>query len=309
MVIDHERLQGAAWAEFHASRKRLDRVARELHRHEERDVPAFNAWLHRQYPIEATTLRELHDQITTKTRLIRAAQATAARTGASLKRVWREQKDWAERAKAFRQKAEEKPEGDPADADDAARRTDARREDFSTGPTPTRSAAARDIYRRLVRRLHPDRGGAWNAARQHLWHEIQQAWGAGDGDWLSRLEVEWETAHDVVTPQSPLSRLRAATEELQAAWRDTNAKLAEYRRSPQWRFTLNAERRESLVRRVEADFVRDFRLLRRQLHHLDSTMAAWDEDWTRADSRPHPRRGRRVTRNFTGSSTTRNRYR
>jgi hypothetical protein len=47
LVIDHERLQGEAWAEFHTARKRLDRAARVQQRHEENDVPAFSARNHR----------------------------------------------------------------------------------------------------------------------------------------------------------------------------------------------------------------------------------------------------------------------
>ena len=294
LVIDHERLQGAAWAEFHTARKQLDRITRELHRHEEIDVPAFTAWLHRTYPLQVTTLRELNDEVNAKTRKIRMAQVIAATTGRSPKRVWREQQDSAAKPRAPRPKFRPDPEFQPEDeADSDERRQDARREDFGTGAAPQRSDAARDIYRRLVQRLHPDRGGAWSAPQQHLWHEVQQAWAAGDGDWLARLEVEWETAHEVVAVTSPLSRLRAAIEEVYAARRDAEAKLAEYRLAPQWRFTLGASRRAALARRVEADFVRDTKSLERQLRFLNTTIAAWEEDWTRADSRPMPRRPRR----------------
>jgi chromosome segregation ATPase len=101
--------------------------------------------------------------------------------------------------------------------------------------------------------------------------------------------VEWETAHEVVGPKSPLSRLRAAIEELHAARRDIEHKLAEYRTSLAWRFTRTAARRDALERRVEADFARDYRFLQRQLQHLNATIAAWDEDWTRSKTRPQSR--------------------
>jgi hypothetical protein len=295
LVIDHGRLQGEAWAEFHTARKRLDRAARDLHRHEEIDVPAFSAWLHRTFPVQVTTLRELRDEVETKTRQVRMVQMTASTTGASAKRVWREQKDGAAKTRAARSKF--RPDGAPDFDDDAEseeRRHEARPEDFERAPSPPRSEAARDIYRRLVQHLHPDSGGAWTSARERLWHEVQQAWAAGNGDWLARLEVEWETAHETVGPNSPLSRLRAAIEETHAARRDTEAKLAEYRLSPQWRFTLAESRRATLERRVEADFVRDFKALDRQLRFLNQTIAAWEEDWTRADSRPKPRYSRRT---------------
>lgn len=298
LVIDHARLQHAAWAEFHTARKRLDKAMRELHRHEEIDVPAYDAWLHRTFPFEVTSLRELNEEVETKARQIKSVRAFSARTGRSAHRLWREQKERAANPEAFRKSASRD------DADEAGRRSDAHAEDFEPKPAAPRSAAARDIYRRLVQRLHPDSGGEWTSARQHLWHEVQQAWAAGDSDWLARLEVEWETAHSVVGPNSPLSRLRAAIEELDAARRDTELKSHAYRSSLQWRFTLTPARRPILEARVKASFAREFATLRRQLHFLNATLATWEEDWTSASSRPKPKR-RRFTFQNTGPRSPR----
>jgi hypothetical protein len=298
LVIDHERLQGAAWAEFHTVRKRLDKAAGDLHRHEEIDLPAYDAWLHRTFPLQITALRELNEEVMAKARQIRIVQARAAHTGRSLKRLWQEEKERAANPEAFRAKSrpEREPDFDDQEAEAGARRKEARPEDFETAPARARSNAAREIYRRLVQRLHPDRGGNWTMKRQQLWHEVQQAWAAGDADWLARLEVEWETAHEAIGPKSPLSRLRAAIEELHAARRDIEHKLAEYRTSLPWRFTKTAARRAALERRVEAELARDYRFLQRQLQHLNATIAAWDEDWTRAKTRPQSRSRRPVFR-------------
>jgi hypothetical protein len=292
LVVDHARLQGEAWAEFHTARKQLDRAARELHRHEGIDVPAFSAWLHRTFPVQVTTLRELRDEVNAKAAQVRRVQVIAATSGGSLKRVWREQKESAGKPRGAGRKFRSEREAEFDDSEHGGPRHDARREDFAPGPAATRTDATRNIYRRLVQRLHPDRGGDWTLARQRLWHEVQQAWAAGDGDWLARLEVEWETAHEAVGPQSALSRLRAAIAEVHAARRDTEAKLSDYRFSPQWRFTLAASRRAALERRVEADFVREGKALQRDLRYLNATIAAWEEDWTKADARANPRRSR-----------------
>jgi hypothetical protein len=291
VVIDHVRLQGAAWAEFHAVRKRLDKVARDLHRHEEVDVPAYDSWLHRTFPVLVTALRELHAEVKTKARKVEAVQRTSALYGGSFKRLWREQKEH-EANPAASAKKRHPDDAEDAEGPDSARRTEARPEDFarSTGPAP--SLAARDIYRRLVQRLHPDRGGRWTPAREHLWHEVQQAWAAADTDWLARLEVDWETAHEVVGPQAPLSRLRRAIEELHAARRDTERKLRAYRGSPPWRFTRSEKNRPVLHRRTEESFAHDLQFLQRQLDHLNATIAAWEEDWKRPDRRPKATRFR-----------------
>ena len=296
-MIDSSRLQNAAWSEFHTVRKRLEKAARDLHRHEEIDMPAYEAWLHRTFPVQVTDLRELREEVATKARQIRIVQANAARTGRSLKRLWQEHKEFTANPAAARAKARTTArEADPAADEDTSRRQDARAEDFTPKPAPIRSAAAREVFRRLVQRLHPDRGGAWTPARQHLWHEVQAAWATGDADWLSRLEVEWETAHEVIGPTSSLSRLRAAIEELHAARRDLEHKLHAYRTSLPWRFTLTANRRPALVLRVEARFAHDFAALRRQLNYLNKTIAAWEDDWTRPGTRAHYRLRRHTYR-------------
>lgn len=285
MVIDHERLQAAAWAEFHLARKQLDKATRELHRHEAIDVPAYDRWLHQTFPVLVTTLRELHAEVATKTRQVQEVLARAALSGGSLKRLWRQQKERA----AQPESVEEEP---GSDDDTSSRRHEAHPEDFEHAPGPPPAPGAKEIYRRLVQRLHPDRGGKWTAAREQLWHEVQRAWAAGDADWLARLEVDWETANEVIGPKSPLSRLRRAIEELLAARRDTERKLREYRRAPPWRFTRNEKNREALHRRTETNFLHDLRFLQRQLDHLNATIAAWEEDWTRVDHRPRSRHGR-----------------
>ena len=289
MVIDHQRLQGAAWAEFHTARKRLDKTTRDLHRHEEIDVPAYDSWLHRTFPLLVTILRELHADVAAKTRKVQAVHAQAAYAGGSLKRLWRQQKEREANPKF----PDDQHESGFDDEDGSTgRRHEAHPEDFGRAPRPTPSLSARAIYRRLVQRLHPDRGGEWTPTRQRLWHEVQQAWAKADVDWLSRLEVDWETANEIVGPNSPLSRLRRAIEELHAARRDTERKLSEYRCSLEWRFTRNEKNRALLHRRTESNFEHELNFFQRQLTHLNATIAAWEEDWTRADSRPKSRQNR-----------------
>ena len=279
LLIDDRPLRGEVWQTFQELRGRLEEATRELHQHEEVDVPAFEAWKHRTFPLHLTALRELGGEVFTKARRVQEAQARAARTGRSLKRVWQEV-----------QNAHGSPAGNSsrsaADAEeDTSRRRQARIEDFFPKPAPKPAGAAREIYRRLVQRLHPDHGGEWTTARQKLWHQVQAAWAAGDVDWLARVEVEWEAAHDVLSQQSPLSRLREAVEELRAAERDLEHKFDIYHASPAWHFTRSETDRSKLERRVEMELGRDYRALRAQLRELNAKIELWEEDWTRPRSR------------------------
>jgi hypothetical protein len=292
LVIDNLPLQRAAWAEYRAAQKRHDQSARDLHRHEQVDVPAYEAWLHRTFPVLITTLRELHEEVSSKTRQIQHVQAMAALSGRPAKKLWREQKEAEANPDLFDDPFEDFGTEEPRDrerrqshADDFFNDAHGFREDRASGPDfeferPSENFAnsreAKAIYRRLVQHLHPDRGGDFNAVRKRLWHEVQQAWATRDADWLSRIEVEWETANEVLSLHSPLSRLRRAIEELNAARRDTQRKLREYRKSFPWRFSLAEKKRNELHRRAEASFKHDIDFLSRQLAHLKAIIAVWE---------------------------------
>lgn len=303
VLIDEGPLKHAAWAQLHAVRKRQEKAARDLHRHEEVDRPAYDTWLHRTFPTLITRLRELHEEVFAKGQKVESVEYIAMMTGRSPRKIWREHLEAAKNPAETepphaggRDEAErDAPEWSSDDADgfdadpgfegqwSANRR---RAAEGSAAPRP--GAVARDVYRRLVQRIHPDRGGDWTAARQRLWHEVQQAWAAGDADWLMRLEIEWEAANDVLSPGSPLSRLRAAIEELHAARRDVERKLRGYRETPPWRFTLSEKKREVLHRRTKMEFEHDIGFLQRQLDHLNRLIASWEEA-PRSRRRKHAR--------------------
>ncbi|MEY4489765.1 MAG: hypothetical protein RIQ79_2273, partial [Verrucomicrobiota bacterium] len=322
LLIDQRPLQRAAWAEFHAARKRHEKVDRDLQRHEEADTPSFQSWLAQTFPQHVTALRDLQQDLAQKAAAVQAVEFQAAMSGRSRKKLWAEYKAYQADPEAFERaaRAEEEAEAkaraeaearnpgrsgrrhpadeiddafddffkglfgdDPDDSDDFAqhdRRSASAGDDFfhdaARPAQKPENADAKDIYRRLVSHLHPDRGGEWTPARERVWHEVQEAWAARDADWLARLEVSWETANDTVGPDSSLGRLRLAIAELDAARRDTERKLRHYRKTQAWRFTLSEKKRPQLHRQVQAEFLHDLEFMRRQLDHLNRTIAAWE---------------------------------
>jgi len=305
MLVDNAPLQREAWAEFHSARKRMEKAARELHRHEQTDQPAYDAWLYKTFPAVISDLRRLQQEVSNKARQVQLVQMMATFTGRSHKRLWRELQDGEIDPDTFFSELgggdeedddefEEKSENEDSekfleDEKGAARKRDSRDDESENGDAESSnkrapaskgsrvSRLAKDIYRRLVQVLHPDRGGEWTDARMRLWHEVQKAWEAGDVDWLSRLEVEWETANDVLGPTAGVGRLRRAIEELDAARRDTEKKLRRYRRAAAWRFTLLETRRDELRRKTESGFRTDAEYLQHQLNYLNATIAAWEK--------------------------------
>ena len=306
VLVDASRLQGIAWADFHTARKRLEKASRDLHRHEQVDTPAYERWVYKTFPTLLTELRQLHEEVASKSAQVNRVQHLAMLTGRSARKIWRDLK--AEQADPSSVAADDvgDEEGNPFDAFDSDEDENATEsqepkklgnghdedaDDFTSDENDTRGAnhrkgadapASRDgsdaksIYRRLVQRLHPDRGGDWTDARKRLWNEVQLAWEARDTDWLARLEIEWEANNDALGPDTPLSRLRAAITQILQARRDIERKLRYYRRSPPWRFTLAEEKRDRLERQTEQNFRHDLELLHAQLAYLNQTIAAWE---------------------------------
>jgi len=314
LIIDQRPLQNAAWAEFHAARKRHEKAGCDLQRHEETDAPSFQSWLAQTFPQLLTALRELHQDLAQKAAAVRVVEFQAAMSGRSLKKLWAEYKAYQADPEAYERaaRAEEEAEAkaraeaearnprrsgrhpsdqlddefddffkglfgdDPEDSAHSSRYDDGFAQDLRHPAPKPENADAKDIYRRLVSHLHPDRGGDWTPARERLWHEVQEAWAARDADWLARLEVSWETANDTVGPDSSLGRLRLAIAELDAARRDTERKLRAYRKTQAWRFTLSEKKRPKLQQQVHSELLHDLEALRRQLDYLNRTIAAWE---------------------------------
>lgn len=330
LVIDQRPLQNAAWAAFHAARKRQEKAERDLLRHEQNDNPSFQSWLAQTFPLLITALREVNQDLAQKAAAVQTVELQAAMSGRSVKKLWAEYKAYQADPEAFERAARAEAEAEErARAEAEARNTrrsgrhpademDDAFDDFfkdlcgddsdgeSTHRDPRFSSEddfyrqshhhasrpenpdAKEIYRRLVSHLHPDRGGDWTPARERLWHEVQEAWAARDADWLARLEISWQTANETIGPDSSLSRLRLAITELDAARRDTERKLRHYRKTPAWRFTLTEKKRPQLRRDLESELLDELKYLRRQLDYLNRTIAAWES--------PRPGRQRKNAR-------------
>jgi hypothetical protein len=314
IIIDNAPLQAAAWNELARARRRLEKAAHEVHRHEEIDTPAFRAWLAQTFPVLLSTVRELAQQVAAKMQLVQSVETESLLTGRPPGRIWRAwQENSAQRPETpapepfdptQRSSDEESGEPDLGKAfeeemkrmfdrhgvmDDDPFADDFR--DFARGVfglgeprLDARAAAdAREIYRRLVRHLHPDSGGDWTPARARLWEQVQEAWTARDGDWLARLEAEWEVQADRLGPTSPVSRLRSAVIEIEAARRDAEKRVRQYRRDDAWRFSLRPATTELRIRTQEK-LRHDEALLRDQLAELEALIARWERSGRRRRS-------------------------
>lgn len=95
----------------------------------------------------------------------------------------------------------------------------------------------KELYRRLVRQLHPDANGEFSTRNRDLWHEVQIAHADRDLARLEALAGRVEIGLRGASAQMPLSVLARISSDMRAALRGLRSQLAEARKQPAWRFS------------------------------------------------------------------------
>ncbi len=133
----------------------------------------------------------------------------------------------------------------------------------------------KELYRRLVRRLHPDLRADGTAVVSALWHEVQEAYAASD---VARMEIllalsDIETHR---TAEQTLSQMQAVRAELERALWALQKSLLEAEGEDAWDFARIGPTAD-LRLRVERQLKTDLATRSRRLDLLTRTIAEWAE--------------------------------
>jgi hypothetical protein len=134
-------------------------------------------------------------------------------------------------------------------------------------------ARVKELYRRLVRRLHPDLRADGNAAVGALWHEVQEAYAASD---VARMEILLALS-DIEANRSAeqsVSQMRALLVELQRSLRALKKSLLEAEGEDAWDFARTGPSAD-LHLRVERELKRGLARRSARLDLLRRTIAEW----------------------------------
>ena len=139
----------------------------------------------------------------------------------------------------------------------------------------TIDARIKEIYRRLVRRLHPDLRADGDASVSSLWHEVQEAYAAVDVAQMELLLAVSDLS-DAPGAGMTLSQMRSVLGELTRSVRALELRLVEAAREDSWNFTRIAPS-EDLRWRVERQLKHELALREQRLELLTRTIAEWDK--------------------------------
>jgi len=154
------------------------------------------------------------------------------------------------------------------------------RETERVAPDEMEEAAApidlrvKELYRTLVRRLHPDLRTDGNATVSSLWHEVQEAYAASDVARLEILLALSDIAANHRGDQTSLFQMHSVLEELGRASSALENSLREAQGEDSWNFArLGPD--DDLRQRVQRQLKSDLAARSLRLDLLTTTIAAW----------------------------------
>lgn len=140
---------------------------------------------------------------------------------------------------------------------------------------PPEQKSVKEVYRTIVRRLHPDHHGQMTEARKALWHEAQEAYRRRDLNALHSVLTRCGDGEAGLGSHSPVSLIRGLTRQLKAAAQAARREMRDMQREVAWDYETrrNNPRYVREVRTDLEDIVRDlqWRLdeVSRELAHID----------------------------------------
>jgi hypothetical protein len=136
------------------------------------------------------------------------------------------------------------------------------------------SASLREIYRKLCRLLHPDAAGELTVEQREIWHQVQEAYRAGDVARLDTLLARVEQGEGGHMKPRTIADILALARHYQRARQQLRSLLAQARRHPAWNFLKRTvQQREILENQLRAEL--DFHLfqVRQRLTRIRSLLA------------------------------------
>jgi len=132
----------------------------------------------------------------------------------------------------------------------------------------------KELYRILVRRLHPDLRDDDSASVSGLWHEVQEAYAASDVAHMEILLALIDIESNNMGAQTSVGQMRAILVELERALRALEKSLLEAEGEDAWNFAQGGPN-DDLRLRVERQLKSDLTARTLRLDVLTRTIAGW----------------------------------
>ncbi len=325
ILIDGEPRRRKEQALYKARGREFETKTARLKLFEDQEMPAFMRWVEMTFQRDISAIRTAHLQVMELQELVDEVEAYAAWKRIS-KRLAYELVQEARKEGL----SEALWQGASAADEDAGGDEDAARASFSdlfdddpglgagddddwrpgknarasTTAAETATRFLKDVYRKIVKILHPDtRGSGDDEAFARLWQQVQDAYHWGDLQRLEQILADLSGGKlgvDALKPAT-ISDLIALRKALDAKLRSLKRLLAEAKKHPAWGFgdePKNEHQRRKLHWDIKSSMAHDLGQIMDQRQALERTIKAWQRPVGSTEKRVQTgrttRRGRRA---------------
>ena len=328
--LDTHTIRQKALNNYKRAEREMDKLRSLLKRFHDQDVPGFRTWLHHNFGALLTRQRELAQAFNEKRALLEEIRHYCFVYGLSeveayRKVMWRhahpeeaEQEDRKEEEEARKHLGDDGESEDDEDFDESEIFDE---EDFSSIPDnewedfcdyyesmsgirpPPRnrkpvnqdhpdSKSAKELYRTIVRQLHPDHHGHMTEARKNLWHEAQAAYQRNDVAALYNILARCDNGEAGIGGHSPVSLILRLTLQLKQTCRATRSDISRMKRDVAWDYE-NRSRNPRFVRDVRHDIEQGLKATESDLRQAEELLRELELLASRPQPPPRKKQGRR----------------
>ena len=272
----------------------LAKAREELEHFQGTDVPQFSRWVSNQFGAILTEIRNTARRIQEFDRKLAEMEQEVVLAGVPPGRAYQRVMN------RYRQEERETKE-DPSDhKEDSSESSEGRawEGDFAEIPnTPhagrEKGGRLKELYRALVRRLHPDTQEKQSPKKLEWWHQAQRAYEKGDAEQLEVILTLCEIDDAGSTEKASLSLLQRITAQFKKNLRQIRKQLEKCRRDPAWQFSKRSDL-AALASTMKQQLLHDLDRMREELQFMEEEMAMWAAEARRGRARPVYRRRRVV---------------
>ncbi len=304
VLLDGEPIRRKARRDYEKVLRDLDVAKAEAERFESEDKPLFAQWVNSNFGALLTEIRELQEKLFHAQGLVEEVQdeffvGNYRSINKAYKNVMHRREHPEEREEEVRQAEEEEAEF-RKEFEEAFKKTEDEfwkhfKGDSDEFNPPPRKAEAKkggrlkDLYRNLVRLLHPDKGAKRSKKEIEWWHQTQDAYQTGNVEQLELILtlVEMENRGSKDATVSVLAQL---TSEFKKSLKALKRKISVLKKELAWNFSLLPDC-SSLFVRVRNELQADRDRMLWLLQKYEQQIRTWETAPASAPKRARARRG------------------
>ena len=321
VLVDGTAIRKKIKKDYEKALRDLDTSRQLLDRFHQADLPSFTRWFNSRFGALLTELREVGQKLAADQELIFLIESEMMDGAGSYARAYKQvmerlespelplppdDREASEESDPFGAGADRDPMeddedpieaffrelfGDPTQGKSQGGKQGAHASKQRDADTPEPGVSRlKELYRELVRCLHPDTQREMTAQKTEWWHQVQTAYEAGDAEQLEVILTFYKIGESGPSADTSASLLQRMTMQLKNSLRPVKHQLAALRKDPAWGFSLRTDH-DALAAQLRRALTADLKGMREHWQHTQHLLATWRS----ASERLRPPRRRKRT--------------